>query len=56
MIRPVILFLFFAWTSLAAEKWVRTSTPNFELYTPLSEKNAKEKVLYFEQLREFMSK
>lgn len=56
MIRPVILFLFFAWTSLAAEKWVRASTPNFELYTPLSEKSAREKVLYFEQLREFMSK
>lgn len=37
----------------AEEKWVRVRTANFEIYTPQSEKKAKETLLYFEQLREF---
>lgn len=37
----------------AEEKWVRVRTENFEIYTPQSEKKAKETLLYFEQLREF---
>lgn len=37
----------------AEEKWIRLRTANFEIYTPLSEKKARETVLYFEQLREF---
>jgi len=37
----------------AEDKWVRLRTANFEVYTPQSEKKAREIALYFEQLREF---
>jgi tetratricopeptide (TPR) repeat protein len=39
--------------SLAEDKWIRLRTNNFEVYTPQSEKKARETALYFEQLREF---
>ena len=38
---------------IAEEKWIRLQTANFEIYTPQSEKKARETALYFEQLREF---
>lgn len=39
--------------AFAAEKWIRLTTPNFEVITSSSEKKARETALYFEQLREF---
>lgn len=51
---PVTAVLLLGALSLQAEdKWIRLSTPNFEVYTSQSEKKARETALYFEQLREF---
>ncbi|HUA17168.1 MAG TPA: tetratricopeptide repeat protein [Bryobacteraceae bacterium] len=38
---------------LAAEQWIKLETPHFELYTSAGEKNAREAILYFEQVRSF---
>jgi tetratricopeptide (TPR) repeat protein len=38
---------------LAAEHWVRLTTPDFELYTSAGEKQGKDAVRHFEQVREF---
>ncbi len=56
MLRLGALLLFLSLQVSAAEKWIRVTTPNFELYTPVSVKAAKEKILYFEQVREFLNK
>jgi len=37
----------------AAEKWVHVTSSNFEVFTPHSERKAREAVLQFEQVREF---
>ena len=39
--------------SPAAQKWLRLSTPNFELYTDGSEASGRDILLYFEQVRAF---
>lgn len=39
--------------SQAAEKWIRATSEHFELYTPQSERKARETLLYFEQVRDF---
>jgi hypothetical protein len=39
--------------SPAAQKWLRLSTPNFELYTDGSEASGRNILLYFEQVRAF---
>lgn len=49
-----LLLLLLLVNSLAADNtWLRIQTDNFEIYTPQSERKAKEILLYFEQLREF---
>lgn len=53
MIRPIILAVATALSCAAAEKWIRVTSPNFELISTESEKRAREKILYFEQVREF---
>lgn len=52
-LRFAVLFTLIAFTALAEGKWIRLKTPNFEIFTPQSEKKAKETALYFEQLRDF---
>ena len=39
--------------ALAAQKWLRLSTPNFELFTDDSETKGRDILLYFEQVRAF---
>ncbi len=56
MIRLIFAVLGLTATLPAAEKWVRATSPNFELYTPQGERKAKETILYFEQVREFFEK
>lgn len=53
MIRPIIVAVATALSCAAAEKWIRVTSPNFELISTESEKRAREKILYFEQVREF---
>lgn len=48
-----ILLLANALPLYGEEKWIRLRSANFEVYTPQSEKKARETILYFEQLREF---
>ena len=48
----VILFLA-AIPAFAADHWLRLSTPDFELYTTGSEKQGKDMLRHFEQVREF---
>jgi tetratricopeptide (TPR) repeat protein len=39
--------------ALAADRWVRMTTPDFELYTTASDKQGRETIRHFEQVREF---
>src|SRR5579862_7893540 len=41
--------------ALAADNWLRLSTPHFELYTDAGEKRGREAILYFEQVRTFFT-
>lgn len=56
LIRPIVAIIFAAISSFAAEKWIRVTSPNFELYTSHGEKKARDTILYFEQIREFFEK
>jgi len=47
---PALLFVS---PVLAADHWVRLTTPDFELYTSAGEKQGKDAVRHFEQVREF---
>jgi tetratricopeptide (TPR) repeat protein len=47
-----ILFLA-AIPALAADHWLRITTPDFELYTTASEKQGRDTLRHFEQVREF---
>jgi tetratricopeptide (TPR) repeat protein len=47
-----ILFLF-AIPALAVDHWLRLITPDFELYTTASEKQGRDTLRHFEQVREF---
>lgn len=49
----VLLVALFVANGVAAEKWIRLKTPNFEVITSQNERKAKETALYFERLREF---
>ena len=49
---PVVLFLA-AIPALAADHWTRITTPDFELYTTASEKDGRDTIRHFEQVREF---
>lgn len=49
----LVVMLIAALPLRAADKWIRLSTPNFELYTNTSEAAGKEVVQQFEQLRSF---
>lgn len=55
--RQVCFILFAAaLPSLAAEQWLRLTTPNFELYTSAGEKKGRAVILHFEQVRDFFLK
>jgi tetratricopeptide (TPR) repeat protein len=41
--------------ALAADEWVRLTTPHFEMYTLAGEKKGREAILYFEQVRSFVT-
>jgi hypothetical protein len=58
MRRIPLIAVFVAIPALAAElfgaeHWVRLTTPDFELYTSAGEKQGKDAVRHFEQVREF---
>lgn len=40
---------------MGADQWVRLTTPHFELYTTAGEKQGRELILYFEQVRSFFA-
>ncbi len=42
--------------ALAADRWTRIVTPEFELYTTAGEKHGRETIRHFEQVREFFVK
>ena len=42
--------------AIAADQWVRVTTPEFELFTSTGEKKGKEAIRHFEQVREFFLK
>jgi tetratricopeptide (TPR) repeat protein len=48
--------LFAALPALAAERWTRIATPDFELLTTSGEKQGRETLRHFEQVREFFLK
>jgi tetratricopeptide (TPR) repeat protein len=52
---PAIAFVlaFAGMPALAADHWLRVSSPNFELYTTSSEKQGKDTVRHLEQVRAF---
>jgi tetratricopeptide (TPR) repeat protein len=56
MTRPALALLVSCSLLSGAEKWIRATSPNFELYTSQGERQAKETILYFEQVREFFGK
>src|SRR5580700_3084505 len=45
--------LLLATQALAADHWVRMTTPDFELYTTAGERQGRETIRHFEQVREF---
>ncbi len=54
--------LFAAVTTIAAafpasnaDEWVRLTTPHFEIYTTAGEKKGRDAILYFEQVRSFVT-
>ena len=50
------IFLLFALTAHAAEtRWIRLTTPHFEMYTDCDEKKAIETILHFERVRDFFT-
>jgi tetratricopeptide (TPR) repeat protein len=56
MRRVVLLLLAAALPSLAADQWLRITTPDFELYTSAGEKKGRAVILHFERVREFFLK
>jgi len=42
--------------ALAAERWTRIATPDFELYTTAGEKHGRDTIRHFEEVREFFLK
>jgi Flp pilus assembly protein TadD len=55
MCRVVALLLASFSSLLAADEWVRLTTPHFELYTTAGEKRGREAILYFEEVRSFFT-
>lgn len=51
--RLVALILAGCSLPLAADEWIRLTTPHFELFTTAGEKKGREAILYFEQVRNF---
>ena len=39
--------------AIAAEQWLKLSTPDFELFTPAGEKDARAAILHFQQIQNF---
>ena len=51
--RTLLFSLISSLPLLAAEQWVKLTTPHFELFTDAGEKKGREAILYFEQVRGF---
>jgi len=51
--RRIISLIIFCGPLLAADQWIKVSTPHFELFTTAGEKKGREAILYFEQVRTF---
>jgi tetratricopeptide (TPR) repeat protein len=49
----IVLCALLAMPALAADHWVRLTTPDFELYTSAGEKQGKDALRHFEKVREF---
>jgi tetratricopeptide (TPR) repeat protein len=54
--RRAFAIIFLAMPALAADHWIRITTPDFELYTTAGEKHGRETLRHFEQVREFFLK
>src|SRR5215469_3272200 len=52
-ISALAIVFFLAFPLVAADEWVKLTTPHFELYTTAGEKKGREAILYFEQVRSF---
>ena len=53
MVSVLTMFLSGSGARAAEPKWIKLTTPNFELYTTANEKRGREAILYFEQVRAF---
>src|SRR5580698_7566736 len=56
MCRPAVIAFFIAFhavPAVAADHWLRLTTPDFELYTTKADKQARDTLRHFEQVREF---
>ncbi len=53
MRRVIAVFAIAAFPALAADHWLRLTTPDFELFTSAGEKQARETARQFEQVRDF---
>lgn len=54
-IAPVALLLVAASAAPAEDRWIRLVSPHFEMYTTTEEKTAREAILHFERVREFLT-
>lgn len=54
--RWAVLILASVVSAQAADRWIRLSTPQFELYTTAGEKKGKDTLRHFEKVREFFLK
>jgi tetratricopeptide (TPR) repeat protein len=53
LVSRFVLVLICSPAAFAADKWIKLTTPHFQLYTTAGEKKAREAILYFEQVRSF---
>src|SRR5437899_409041 len=56
MVRAAIILFTAVMPALAADPWIRLTTPDFELYTTGDEKNSRATIRLFDQVREFFLK
>src|SRR5579862_914751 len=54
LMRSIFVLAFVAFSLLGADaRWIRLKSANFEMYTSASERDARETLKYFEQVRSF---
>jgi hypothetical protein len=56
MRRALLLLLAAAWPTLAVDQWVRLASPDFEVYTTAGEREGREAIRLFEEVRGFFLK